>query len=290
MKYRRRFKIMKSGLRAALSAAVVLACALPAFSAAVRAPAGSNTNTLAANDDGSTASVALGFSANFFGATSPTVFVNNNGNVTFASTLAQFTPNGLATGVGQPIIAPFFADVDTRGTGSGLVTYGTGTVTDATLGWSNSADFAAEYPAVGYFNSHVDKIATFELLLVNRADTGAGNFDIEFNYNTVQWETGDASSGVGGLGGVSAAVGYSNGQAGGSNVFFQLPGSLVNGALINGGPNALTAHSLNSNVLGRYDFQVRGGSVVSNAPEPATLLLFAGGLIGLGLMRRKKQV
>jgi len=56
--------------------------------------------------------------------------------------LSQFTPNGLNTGVGQPIIAPYFADVDTRGAGSGLVTYGAGTVTDASLGWNNASEFA----------------------------------------------------------------------------------------------------------------------------------------------------
>jgi hypothetical protein len=96
-----------------------------------------------------------------------------------------------------------------------------------------------EWPAVGYFGAHTDKLATFELLLVDRPDTGAGNFDIEFNYNSVQWETGDASGGRGGLGGISAGVGYSNGLSGTSNVFFQLPGSLVNGALIDGGIDAL---------------------------------------------------
>ena len=269
--------------------AIVLAFCLPVFSSAVRDPVGSGTNTLAANDDGSTSAVPLGFTANFFGAVSPTVFVNNNGNVTFTNFLSQFTPNGLATGVGQPIIAPYFADVDTRGAGSGLVTYGTGTVTDASLGWNNAADFAVEWPSVGYFAEHTDKLATFELLLVNRSDTGAGNFDIEFNYNSVPWETGDASGGTNGFGGTSSAVGYSNGKSGSANVFFQLPGSLVNGALINGGPDALVSHDMNSSVLGRYDFQVRGGLVVNPTPEPGGLLLLGGGLLALGLCRRKKS-
>src|SRR5581483_5669804 len=117
----------------------------------------------------------------------------------------------------------------------------------------------------------------------------AGNFDIEFNYDQIQWETGGASGGSGGLGGTSAAVGYSNGLSGASNVYFQLAGSLVNGALLDGGPNALISHSLNSNVLGRYDFQVRGGEVVlSGVPEPSSVVLGLSGLLALGLLRLRK--
>src|SRR5581483_4424639 len=249
------------------SFAVVTVCLLaaPAFSGAV--VGGFSSSTLAANDDGSTSAVALGFAVDFFGSNTSTVYVNNNGNITFNGALSQFTPNGLASGVGQPIIAPFFADVDTRGIGSGLVTYGTGT-------YNEHNAFGVEWPAIGYYSRGTDKLNTFELILTDRSDTGAGNFDIEFNYDQIQWETGGASGGSGGLGGTSAAVGYSNGLSGASNVYFQLAGSLVNGALLDGGPNALISHSLNSNVLGRYDFQVRGGEVVlSGVPEPSSVVL-----------------
>ena len=47
------------------------------------------------------------------------------GNVTFDSSLSSFTPFDL-TSTGRQIIAPFFADVDTRRAGD-AVTYGTGT-------------------------------------------------------------------------------------------------------------------------------------------------------------------
>ena len=52
-------------------------------------------------------------------------------------------------------------------------------------------------PGVGYFGSHADKLNKFQLILVDRsADTGtAGDFDILFKYDTIQWETGDASTG-----------------------------------------------------------------------------------------------
>jgi hypothetical protein len=265
----------------------------------MRFPTGSDANTFYANDDDSTAAVNLGFSVDFFGALSSTVFVNNNGNVTFTDPLGQYTPDGLATGIGQPIIAPFFADVDTRGVAGGdnpvdsaLVTYGTGMISDASLGWNNNNVFAVEWPLVGYYGGHTDKLNNFELLLVDRSDIAAGDFDIEFNYAQMQWETGDASGGSEGLGGVSAVAGYSNGMSGADNVYYQLAGSLVNGALIDGGPNALVSNELNSSVPGRYDFQVRNGAVIpppSETPEPGTWLTLVGGIAGLALLRRSRN-
>ena len=183
------------------------------------------TNTLPANDDSSTGPVNLNIDGmggvNFFGQNFTQVYVNNNGNLTFGSPLGTYTPNGLATGVGIPIIAPFFADVDTIGN-SGLAMYGNATI-------NNVNAFVANYVNVCYFEA-CDKHNSFQVVLYDRSDTGLGNFDIEFNYDQVQWETGSASGGGDGLGGVSAAVGYSNGLSGDANVFYQLPGSLVNGA------------------------------------------------------------
>jgi hypothetical protein len=56
--------------------------------------------------------VSLGFTVNFGGAFS-SVYINNNGNLTFGSSLSAYTPFPLSTST-MPIIAPFFADVDTR--------------------------------------------------------------------------------------------------------------------------------------------------------------------------------
>src|SRR5665213_2690799 len=143
--------------------------------------------TLAANDDGSTGLVNLGFSANFFGLTYSQLYVNNNGNITFSGPLSAYSPGGLATS-SQSIIAPFWADVDTRGTGSGLTTYGTGT-------YDGNEAFDALWPAVGYYSAQTDKLDTFQVILVDRSDLGTGDFDIYFNYGPMAWETGQASDG-----------------------------------------------------------------------------------------------
>src|SRR5690349_7167406 len=90
-----------------------------AHSQAIREARGFNANSLPPNDDRSSGRVPLGFDANFFGSTYPTVYVNNNGNITFQGPLANYVPFGLsATNV--PIIAAFFADVDTRPAGTSV--------------------------------------------------------------------------------------------------------------------------------------------------------------------------
>src|SRR5947208_2655068 len=73
---------------------------------AVRIVPGTTANTLAANDDGSTPAVPIGFTVNFYGVVKNTLFVNNNGNVTFSNALSAFTPTGIAKNVAQPMIAP----------------------------------------------------------------------------------------------------------------------------------------------------------------------------------------
>src|SRR5436190_1210963 len=248
---------------------------------------GYGTSVLPRNDDGSTGSINLSqvfeTGLNYFGTTYSSLFVNNNGNVTFGSSTGQFTPTGLGADYeGLPIIAPFFADVDTRGLLSGVTTYGTGT-------YNGHDAFVVTWPGVGYYSTQTNKLNSFQLILTDRSDIGSGNFDITFNYSQIQWESGSASGGVNGLGGVSAAAGYSNGT-GAAGTYYQLPGSLQNGQLLDNGANSLTHHS-NVDVAGQYVFAVRNGTVIvvdPGAPEqpetPVVIAPTAGVSFGLNGM------
>jgi hypothetical protein len=138
---------------------------------------------------------------------------------------------------------------------------------------------------VGYYSSQTDKLNSFQLVMIDRSDVGAGDFDIEFNYDQILWETGSASGGTNGFGGSSARAGYSNGAGN----FFELSGSGVNGAFLNGGPNQLITQRLNSGVDGRLIFSARNGGVTTvpdpTVPTPALL----PGIVGMGLSAWRKR-
>ena len=215
---------------------------------------GFDVNSLAANDDQSTGLVDIGFGISFFGKAYSQLYVNNNGNVTFDANMSTYTPFGLTGDIGTPIIATFFADVDTRpGTvdTNALTRYGTGTV-------DGHASFGVTWIDVGYFGIHWDKLNSFQLILIDRSDRGPGDFDIEFNYEKIQWETGDASGGVSGFGGSSAHVGFSNGT-GSPGTFYEFEGSGVPGSFLDSSPTGLIYDSRRSTVNGRYIFAVQGG-------------------------------
>ncbi len=221
--------------------------------------------TLARNDDGSTGAIALPFVMNFFGVNYGQVYVNNNGNLTFTGPMSTYTPFPIQT-TATPIIAPFFADVDTRGALSSPVTY-SGLPAGQSYGWGTFGGrptFCANWVNVGYYSGGTDKLNSFQVLLVDRSDVGAGDFDIVFNYDQIQWEAGSASGGRGGLGGSPARVGYSNGV----RTSFELPGSGVVGAFLDSNnASGLTHNSRNSLQLGRYIFNVRSGA----APTGGTI-------------------
>jgi hypothetical protein len=219
------------------------------------------------NDDGFQGPINLGYTlTNFFGQNYTSFFLNNNGNITFQSGLAQFTPSG-PQGASQPVIAPFFADVDTRGANSGVVYYNTSIPNETIITWDH----------VGYFGAHDDKLDTFQLVLRGpNFVIPAGEGQIGFFWNTMQWETGDASGGSGGFGGTPAAVGFGDGQNNG----FVLQGSTANGI----------SRIVNNEELW-FNLNDQGTPIPVNGavPEPSTWAMIVLGFAGIGFMAYRKR-
>ena len=242
-----------------LCGVAVCLSALDADAQAIRPNPGFQANDLGRTDDASTAAVPLGFGVTYFGANYAQVYVNNNGYIAFDE---EVTTLFSATKLDQRLLAVFFADVDTRGdSGAGTMHYGTDTV-DGRLA------FGATWSGVGYYERHVDKLDAFQIVLIDRRDTGPGHFDVECNYGSIAWESGDRSDGgVDGVGGwPSALVGYSDGV----NATF-LPGSGVPGTFLDSNLATGLVHGQSqSGVLGRYIFEFRQDPVAdAAAPAPS---------------------
>lgn len=220
--------------------------------------AGFGENSVSRNDDGNSGFIDLTSifpsGLNFFGTSWTGVYINTNGNITFSSGLSGYTPQSIGTGYTSPIIAPFWADVDTRNTTDINQTTG-GTSTGSNLVWYDinpeTGTFTVTWDDVGYYSYNNDKANAFQLQLVS---TGSGNFDIIYRYEDVNWTTGDASSGVDGLGGQVARAGFSAGDganyleftfSGDQNYMLSLENTVLAG----------------SDEAGKWTYHVNGGSV-----------------------------
>jgi Ca2+-binding RTX toxin-like protein len=222
---------------------------------------GYGENLVDRGDDNSTPAVGIDTvfanGLNFFGHTYHSLFVNNNGSVSFGNAVGAYTPTTI-TGGGTPLIAPFWADVDTRlDTSAPIAPAGPQVVYD--LDTAHHV-FTATWPGVDYFNvgadSHAPKGDFFQLQLYDRGGGGAGtgnDFDIVFRYQSLQWTTGDASGGSSGLGGTPAHGGWTAGN--GTN-FEEVPGSGNQNSML-----ALPGTPGNTGVQGMWVYQVRNGQV-----------------------------
>jgi len=190
---------------------------------------------------------------NFFGTNYTSLFVNTNGNLTFESRLSTYTPSEIGKGYNSPIIAAFWADVDTR---AGVTTPSLGGNSLGTnqifydLDAENGV-FTATWDDVGYYAIKNSKVNSFQIQLIKRGT--AGDFDILFRYETINWTTGDASSGRDGLGGEPARVGYT---AGDGVATYELP--------ISGDQNRILELDTTQGNTGRtgiYVYNVRNGAV-----------------------------
>ena len=242
--------------------------------------AGFGENHLRRYDDGSSRAIDISSvfpnGLNFYGTNYTHLYVNNNGNITFYSSLSTYTPFGI-TQATFPIIAPFFADVDTRG-GSVTPSPGGNSAGTNLVYWdldTTNHIFTATWDDVGYYSSHTDKVNAFQVQLIQNGPN-PGDFDIKFIWEDINWTTGDLSGGSGGLGGTVARAGWS---AGDSVHYYEIPQS--------GNQNDMLG--LDSNP-GEMVWQVRNGNVIpQTVPEPTTMLLLGSGMIGLFRIRRRKQ-
>jgi hypothetical protein len=149
------------------------------------------------NDDGSTAPFVIQFNFCFYGSNYDTIYINNNGNVSFDASISTFLSDSFPS-ANFKMISPFWGDVDTRGLLSGIVYY---KLTNTSL--------IIQWDRVGYYGMNDSLLNTFQLILTDGNDPilEAGK-NVSFCYQDMQWTTGAASGGMpDGFGGTPATVG-----------------------------------------------------------------------------------
>lgn len=206
-----------------------------------------SSTVLSPNDDGyEEASLTTAFEKgfNFFGTKYTSVYVNNNGNLTFGGGLSSYTPNTIGGDSGLPIIAAFWADADTRD-GGGTVSYGYNSAHDS---------FVATWSSVDYYNATLeDHVSLSNSYQIEIFDQGGGDAEIIIRYGTLSWTTGDASGGTGGFGGSVARAGVNSGNA---TFQYEMPGSGSEGSML-----SLNTSS-NCDRAGVWRFSVHNGTII----------------------------
>jgi hypothetical protein len=189
---------------------------------------------------------------NFFGATYSSLWINPNGNVTFGRAVDTYTPDVISGGVGTPIIAPFWADVDTRPTVILAPTPG-GVSTGSNLVWYDQdvagGILTVTWDDVGVFPNRTDQLNAFQLRIIGQGD---GDFDFEFRYEAINWTVGSDSGARHGRAGYASSTASDPG-----NVTYELPQSGLEADLL-----ALETTIGNAGLPGLWSFEVRNGTVV----------------------------
>ncbi|XP_068098033.1 uncharacterized protein [Hyperolius riggenbachi] len=225
--------------------------AAPLISSALLYPYGSSIDSLSPKiDDGGTELIRLSRVIPLFGTEYSSLYVNNNGLLSFQSPISQYVPQALPVAYGNPFLAIFWADVDNRYQGD--IYYREST--DPDLLYRATSDvrlyfrdphflaqwvFVATWHRVGYFASNTDKVNTFQVVL----STDGNQTFLLYNYEDIQWPTLDANGYI--VYGPVALAGLNSGLVTG---YYTIPESL-SPAIAN------ISSTSNVNVTGRWVFK-----------------------------------
>ncbi|CAH2318175.1 alpha-tectorin-like [Pelobates cultripes] len=225
--------------------------------------------TTPVEDDGASAEIPISVPFKFFSKEYNSLFVNNNGVISFKTAVSQYTPDAFPLTNGQTFVTPFWGDVDNRL--AGKVYYRQSTKPDLLKSITDDMEkhlpgqhftatwaFIATWDKVAYYASESEKVNTFQAALT----TDGLRFFIILNYGDIQWTTGKASGGnpLTGLGGIPAQAGFNSGD---ETHYFNIPGSRT-GEILN------IKSTSNVNYPGRWifrvdDFQVPGGCLFKSS-------------------------
>ncbi|MGC8638433.1 MAG: putative Ig domain-containing protein [Isosphaeraceae bacterium] len=206
--------------------------------------------------NGSCSQANLGFSIEFGGQSYSQCYVYTGGFVAFgdgASTVNPYTVEPEFCPV--PIIGPFINGIMSTVV-AGTVTYGTDII-------DGHPSFGVNWNGVGANGAdETGPTDSFQLVLIDRSNIAPGAFQIEFNFDRIEWDNGAVGN--------YDVSGFWDGTGAGGTCW-RINGSGDLGAFLDSNPQTgLACNSFGSDVTGRYDFPVIGvdsGVVVDATPN-----------------------
>jgi hypothetical protein len=169
------------GLKRCLLALLASLASAGASAGAIRDVALFADHTLMPFDDTYSGNFAS-FPLNLFGTQSLSLSVNSNGAVSHAN-LWPINFNQLAQN-SNTVLAPFLANIDNRH--GGLIQWGFDVIDGHKV-------LGAQWLGVQAYNNRPELTNSFQIIITERSDQGAGAFDFEFNYDQIAWDTTDAA-------------------------------------------------------------------------------------------------
>ncbi|XP_041427671.1 alpha-tectorin-like [Xenopus laevis] len=206
-------------------------------------------------DDGATSAIPISSVFIFFEKQHNSLYVNNNGVISFGVAVSSYTPNAFPLADGRPFVAPYWGDVNNEI--AGTVYYRESKDPNLLERISNDMRkyypnfnyratwaFVATWDKVAYYGSSSRKTNTFQAVLTTDGKLAF----IILNYGIITWTTGKASGGdpLTGLGGIPAQAGFNSGD---KTNYFNIPGSRT--------PDIVNINKTsNVNTPGRWVFKV----------------------------------
>ena len=124
---------------------------------------------------------------------SPSIYVNTNGTISFHQPFSGYCTADLSV-PDQPVIAPFWADVDTRLDGEGSESGAIWADLD-----SNNGVLTITWNQVGAYRRNAEVSNLFQVQLYASDNAGVS---IAFRYENIEWEIGTAPDDIGAMAGI----------------------------------------------------------------------------------------